>query len=195
MARELSLNAASSAERSERRFDAKAPPPYPRRVLRVLAGSHSHRRLTMSWNGSLNIEDLLPLYEAGTLSPVTVVASCYERIAAYADKAVWIELVPQEEALAAAKALEASRPASGPLPLLVSRRRGMWGTLELTTRAVGRSVLRKEQRGRQGTCHYRRLCIVRLYTNQECPSRRPRAGSGRTPHRLHQPRPVRHRAG
>ncbi|KAL8278749.1 hypothetical protein RQP46_008818 [Phenoliferia psychrophenolica] len=70
-----------------------------------------------TWNGSLDIKDLAPLYQSSALSPTEVVEAVYDRIAAYHDKAVWISLVPQAIAIAAAKALQESRP-SGPLPPL-----------------------------------------------------------------------------
>ncbi|KIW19795.1 allophanate hydrolase [Exophiala spinifera] len=54
----------------------------------------------------LCIETLHTLYQRGATTPVAVVRSVYERIAAYSDKAVWITLVPQEEAVRRAERLQ-----------------------------------------------------------------------------------------
>lgn len=51
----------------------------------------------------------------GSVSPSEAVAAAYERIEKWPDKAVFIELVPREEALAAAKNLEAAGPEGKPL--------------------------------------------------------------------------------
>ncbi|KAJ9641226.1 hypothetical protein H2204_002904 [Knufia peltigerae] len=54
----------------------------------------------------LSIETLRALYERDATTPVAVVRSVYERIAAYPDKAVWITLLPQEEAIRRAEELQ-----------------------------------------------------------------------------------------
>lgn len=54
----------------------------------------------------ISIETLRVLYERGATNPLAVVRSVYERIAAYSDKAVWITLVPQEEAVRRAEELQ-----------------------------------------------------------------------------------------
>ncbi|KAL6240576.1 hypothetical protein RBB50_012496 [Rhinocladiella similis] len=54
----------------------------------------------------LFIETLRALYKRDATTPVAVVQSVYERIAAYPDKAVWITLLPQEEAIRRAKELQ-----------------------------------------------------------------------------------------
>lgn len=54
----------------------------------------------------LSIETLHALYDRGTTTPAAMVRSVYERIAAYSDKAVWITLVSQEEALRRAEELQ-----------------------------------------------------------------------------------------
>lgn len=51
----------------------------------------------------------------GMASPVAAVTEAYRRIKAYGDPAVWVALVPEEDALAAARALEAAGPEGKPL--------------------------------------------------------------------------------
>lgn len=53
----------------------------------------------------ISIERLANLYSERTLSPADVVRQIYSRIHAYHDKAVWITLVPEAEAIAAAEEL------------------------------------------------------------------------------------------
>jgi allophanate hydrolase len=70
---------------------------------------------------SLEIAHLSAQYASKTLSPVEVVRHVYERISSYHDKAVWIYLIPESEALTRAeelteKYLHSSPPR--PLPLL-----------------------------------------------------------------------------
>ncbi len=60
------------------------------------------------------IPDLHAAY-AGGLDPRTVVAEAYRRLAAVADPGIFLALVPEEEALAAAAALGAFDPAGKPL--------------------------------------------------------------------------------
>ncbi|KAL2212872.1 amidase signature enzyme [Sarocladium strictum] len=73
----------------------------------------------------LEIEKLERLYAGNVISPVDVVRSIYRRIEAYHDKAVWITLVPEQEALQAAEKLllqyrdRASRPALFGIPFSV----------------------------------------------------------------------------
>ncbi len=69
---------------------------------------------------SFEIPALLEAYRAGAARPVDIVAQVYERIAAWDDDAVWISLVPREEALAAAARLPVDArgmPALEGLPL------------------------------------------------------------------------------
>ena len=54
----------------------------------------------------LEIAALRAAYAAGDLTPEALIATLYERIEAYRDKAVFISLVPKTEALAAARALK-----------------------------------------------------------------------------------------
>ncbi|MBI1182396.1 MAG: allophanate hydrolase [Alphaproteobacteria bacterium] len=56
---------------------------------------------------SLQIEDLLAAYRDGSATPEQVVDDVYDRIEAWGDEAVWISLVPREEAVAKARALPA----------------------------------------------------------------------------------------
>ncbi|TQB68532.1 hypothetical protein MPDQ_003255 [Monascus purpureus] len=67
--------------------------------------------------GSLEISALRTQYSARAVMPVDIVNLVYDRIEAYRDKAVWIHLVPREEALGAAVALS-KKHAGGPLPPL-----------------------------------------------------------------------------
>lgn len=73
----------------------------------------------------LSIENLEERYAAGALTPAEVVRSVYRRIDGYHDKAVWITLVPEDEALAAADELsqrypdKSSRPALYGIPFSV----------------------------------------------------------------------------
>ncbi|PKQ25665.1 MAG: allophanate hydrolase [Actinobacteria bacterium HGW-Actinobacteria-4] len=61
--------------------------------------------------GSLELAALRTAYESGAYTPADVVAAVYDRIEARGEDAVWISLVPREEALAVARALPAT-PAS-----------------------------------------------------------------------------------
>ncbi|KIW65261.1 allophanate hydrolase [Phialophora macrospora] len=54
---------------------------------------------------SLDVVDLRASYAARRLSPVDVVRHVYDRIATYPDPAVWITLVPREEAIRRAEQL------------------------------------------------------------------------------------------
>jgi allophanate hydrolase len=54
---------------------------------------------------TLNITELRTLYTKGSLSPTDVVRHVYEKISSYHDKAVWIHLIPEHEALIRAEAL------------------------------------------------------------------------------------------
>jgi allophanate hydrolase len=60
---------------------------------------------TTSLADGLSIERVQQLYYDGGLSSETLVSTVYKRIGSYSDKAVWITLVPEEEALRRAKAL------------------------------------------------------------------------------------------
>jgi allophanate hydrolase len=55
---------------------------------------------------SLDIADLRVHYATKKVSPVDVVRHVYERISSYYDKAVWIYLIPESEALSRAEELE-----------------------------------------------------------------------------------------
>jgi allophanate hydrolase len=57
----------------------------------------------------LQIEDLLAAYREGRTTPEDVIGQVYDRIDQWPDKAVWISLMPREEALEKARAL-AERP-------------------------------------------------------------------------------------
>lgn len=76
-------------------------------------------------HGDLNIENLERLYTKGAIDPVDVVRLVYKRIDEYHDKAAWITLVPQVEALEAAQELTRrypdpeSRPALYGIPFSV----------------------------------------------------------------------------
>ncbi|KAI9150785.1 Allophanate hydrolase [Paramyrothecium foliicola] len=64
------------------------------------------------------IENLERLYAGNSVTPRDVVRSVYRRIAAYEDKAVWITLVPEAKALAAAEELEQNYPETNSRPPL-----------------------------------------------------------------------------
>ncbi|KAK0392953.1 hypothetical protein NLU13_2447 [Sarocladium strictum] len=76
-------------------------------------------------DASLNIENIEALYAAGSVTPVDVVRSIYRRIASSTDQAVWITLVPEEEALRSAEELvrryqgEDAKPALYGIPFSV----------------------------------------------------------------------------
>lgn len=53
---------------------------------------------------SLDIAALAKAYAGGALTPEAVIAGVYQRIGAYGEKPVWISLVPEEAALAKARA-------------------------------------------------------------------------------------------
>jgi allophanate hydrolase len=57
--------------------------------------------------GSLEIAALLHRYASGELAPEAVIDAVYDRIGSRGDDAVWISLVPREEALRAARQLPA----------------------------------------------------------------------------------------
>lgn len=63
----------------------------------------------------LSIASLAKAYREGRLDPVKVVAEVYRRIEARGRDHVWTRLVPRDEALARARALEALPPGSLPL--------------------------------------------------------------------------------
>ncbi|KAK5383785.1 hypothetical protein LTS13_001977 [Exophiala xenobiotica] len=73
----------------------------------------------------LNVESLQSLYHNGTTTPSEVVGSVYTRISNYPDKAVWITLIPESEALTRARRLESqyldpsSRPSLYGIPFSV----------------------------------------------------------------------------
>jgi allophanate hydrolase len=64
---------------------------------------------------SLDIGSLRARYEAGTLTPETLVEGLLERIAARGDDKVWIHLLPAEELRAIARRLTAEGPRGRPL--------------------------------------------------------------------------------
>ncbi|KAL3489518.1 amidase signature domain-containing protein [Aspergillus germanicus] len=68
----------------------------------------------------LNIGTLYELYSAKTLTPYDLINHLYDRIESYPDKAVWIHLIPREEALLAATALtkQYANTTDKPLPPL-----------------------------------------------------------------------------
>ncbi len=67
----------------------------------------------------LEIPTLHAAYAAGTITPQTLIEALYARIETYTDRAVFISLVPKEEALAAASALgDTSLPLYG-IPYVV----------------------------------------------------------------------------
>lgn len=67
---------------------------------------------------NLQVSRLSAEYAAEILSPIDVVLHVYEAISAYHDKAVWIHLVPEEEALCRARELLAAYPDPGSRPKL-----------------------------------------------------------------------------
>jgi allophanate hydrolase len=70
-------------------------------------------------NSSLNIADLRACYVTKKVSPVDVVRQVYERISSYHDKAVWIYLIPEFEALSRAEELvKKYQHSKSPLPPL-----------------------------------------------------------------------------
>lgn len=73
----------------------------------------------MTWNpetGALDIATLSAAYASGELTPVDVINTVYDRIAARGDDHVWITLLPRETSLARARELMAD-PAARRLPL------------------------------------------------------------------------------
>ena len=83
-----------------------------------LNGNHT-KALQQHGNAqSLNIEDLQTSYAKGSVTPVDTVREVYDRIKRYHDKAVWITLVPEEEALAAAQELVRQYPDASTRPAL-----------------------------------------------------------------------------
>ncbi len=72
----------------------------------------------MAWDeltGSLDFATLRALYAAGSLRPEDVVRAVYRRIAARGEDHVWIHLVPEEDAVAAARRAAAALSLSAPL--------------------------------------------------------------------------------
>jgi len=61
------------------------------------------------------IADLQSAYRAGQLTPIELVESIYDRINTFAERGVWISLVPIERTLEMARALCQRDPASLPL--------------------------------------------------------------------------------
>ncbi|KAK5683811.1 hypothetical protein LTS10_003674 [Elasticomyces elasticus] len=66
----------------------------------------------------LSIENLRSQYQQSTLSPAEVVNVVYSRVSAYHDKAVWITLIPQDDALERANQLSTQYPESVGRPAL-----------------------------------------------------------------------------
>jgi allophanate hydrolase len=84
------------------------------------AGAESIAPLSPAvFNGDLTISSLQQAYKRG-LSPVAVIEAIYDKIEAYKtfDSAVWIHLVPKEQALEAATKLTAQFPNRTALPQL-----------------------------------------------------------------------------
>jgi allophanate hydrolase len=72
----------------------------------------------MAWDeltGSLDFTTLRALYASGELRPEDVVRAVYRRIAARGQDNVWIHLVPEADAVAAARRVANALPASAPL--------------------------------------------------------------------------------
>jgi allophanate hydrolase len=72
----------------------------------------------MAWDelkGSLDFTTLHALYASGQLRPEDVVRAVYRRIAARGQDHVWIHLVPEADAVAAARRVAATLPASAAL--------------------------------------------------------------------------------
>jgi allophanate hydrolase len=65
--------------------------------------------------GSLDLPTLSAAFADGSLKPSTVVAAIYDRIEKRGNDSVWIHLVPREQALRAAHALEKAGPTGKPL--------------------------------------------------------------------------------
>src|SRR5262249_11478554 len=83
--------------------------------------------VAMVWDeltGSLDFTTLRSLYRAGELSPADVVKAAYRRIAARGQDHVFIHLVPEAEAVAAARRLGARLPASAPFFGSAARAKG-----------------------------------------------------------------------
>ena len=68
--------------------------------------------------GDVAVENLLRLYARDATTPADVVRSTYRKIHEHPDKAVWITLVPESEALSAAKQVEQHYPDPGSRPPL-----------------------------------------------------------------------------
>ena len=66
---------------------------------------------------SLDLARLALLYQCNDVRPTDVAACCRERIAAFTDPAVWIHLVPAEEAMAQAEVIVKRRNNGEPMPL------------------------------------------------------------------------------
>ena len=66
-------------------------------------------------NDSLDLAALAAAYRNGGLTPTEMVTGVLDRIARRGDDKVWIHLLPREELLAMAKALEGAGPAGKPL--------------------------------------------------------------------------------
>ncbi|HEX4377814.1 MAG TPA: allophanate hydrolase [Steroidobacteraceae bacterium] len=64
---------------------------------------------------SLDIDSLRSEYRSRRITPVALVRDLYAQIRAYRDEAVWITLLPEEQVLEQARALEACEPDSLPL--------------------------------------------------------------------------------
>jgi allophanate hydrolase len=65
----------------------------------------------------LQIDELLAAYREGRATPEDTIRRVYDRIEAWPDKAVWISLVPREDALARARALARRPEGADGLPL------------------------------------------------------------------------------
>lgn len=65
---------------------------------------------TSSSKLDLSIESLNQLYRSADISPAAVVREVYARITAYDDKAVWITLVPVQDAIKRAELLPLQYP-------------------------------------------------------------------------------------
>jgi allophanate hydrolase len=73
------------------------------------------QKLKLMTQINLDIASLLTAYGSNQLQPTKVVQEIYRRIAARGNDAVWIHLVPEEDAILQAKILESQTPENLPL--------------------------------------------------------------------------------
>jgi allophanate hydrolase len=82
---------------------------------RVVAWRQEDLMIWDELTGSLDFTSLRSSYASGAIRPEDVIHAVYRRIAARGDDHVWIHLVPEEEALAAARRVASTMPPSAPL--------------------------------------------------------------------------------